>query len=641
MENNIMRVAVSQFATSSNLQENLASCIRMINETAECKPSLIVLPEFCNTLFCHSSLGNEQISYADHNQAWNEALTLDGPFLQAIAEQAIKHDCYIVINVTLRRDPSRDTENSQQYRSVKSNISVTSCLFSPLGKLIYQADKQRLTGREKDFFTCGSKLSEVITAPFGKLGLLAGSDSLTFAASRELALNDAQLLCNSINTFALDQSYLHDPARASENKVFLATANKVGSLIPTIKPAEEAQKELLQTQTSPEKEQDFFEENLLDEDITAESMFVGIGQSQITSPDGKVLARVASNEEGFVFADITLTEARLNSHYRPDGTELSKQRRPELYQSKGVAVNLAAKQEPLPAHLPLHNSGVPQTANVAIFATYRSNEQAIEDVCHYIENNLSDIIQLPELFFLGDKTITNNAEQLTQIGYLSTALINQISSVLRPFQYVCTSLVIEGMHQAVLISENGLVASQKQLHFCQRYRWTDLGDELNIIELPLEQGNIILAMLTGDDASIPEIVNVAALSGIHVLLVPFDIQEPSEVKYNLLSRAAEHRICIVAASREKSFIDDLSTEDLLISEINVFSKNKNKVQKSTGLIANLTLDLTSDLTLVSQRKSRKFTGYINQPLVKYQFGKITKSLVHPIAACNKVMEANK
>ena len=43
------------------------------------------------------------------------------------------------------------------------------------------------------------------------------------------------------------------------------------------------------------------------------------------------------------------------------------------------------------------NNQVPATVNMALFATYKSNEEAIDDVCHYIINNLSDIIQLPEL----------------------------------------------------------------------------------------------------------------------------------------------------------------------------------------------------------------------------------------------------
>jgi predicted amidohydrolase len=190
-------------------------------------------------------------------------------------------------------------------------------------------------------------------------------------------------------------------------------------------------------------------------------------------------------------------------------------------------------------------------------------------------------------------------------------------------------LIIEGVHQAVLINEHGLLATQQQLHFCQRYQWTPLGDELTIIELPLEQGNIIIAMLTADDANIPEVVKVATLHGIHVLLVPFDIQEPSEVSYSLLSRAAENRICIVAASREKSFANQLAADN---TSDNIYGKNKVKEQKSTGLIANL----TTDPALLPQWRTRQFTGYINQPLVKLQYGKITKAVVHPIAACSKV-----
>jgi len=564
-----MRVAVSQFATSLNTQENLASCVRIINEAAECKPSLIVLPEYCNTL----------PSYTEPSQAWHDALSIDGDFLQAIAAQAKKHDCYIVLGVTLRRDISK----------AKNNISVSSCLFSPQGDLIQQVDKEKLTDREKSFFISASHISEIVATPIGKVGLLTGSDDLTFDTSRDLALAGAQLLCQSMSAFSLDQSNLHGPTRASENKVFLASANKIGALY--------SQEEADQAQV------------------------FGIGQSQIIAPDGKILAKMVNDKEGFVFADITfaeLTESNINK-LRPDGTDIIKQRRPELYQGLTQPIGQTTGYE----------GKVPATANVAIFATYKSNEQAIEDVCHYIENNLSDIIQLPELFFLSDKSILNNAEQFTQVAELSKQLIKQVSSVLRPFQYVCTSLVIDGMHQAVIISELGLFATQQQLHFCNRYQWTALGDAVNIIDLPLEQGNISLAMLTADDANIAEIVKVAALANIHVLLVPFDIQEPCEVEYSLLSRAAEHRICIVAASREKSFANNLSNDS--DNSSNPYGKNKVKAQKSTGLIANL----TTDSALLSQWKPLKSNGYTNQPLVKYQFGKITKAVIHPIAACSK------
>jgi len=598
-----MRVAVSQFATTINVQENLARCIRMINEAAICQPSLIVLPEFCNTLFC-----NTQVCYLDHEQAWNDAVAIDGPFLKKIAEQAIKHKCYIVINVTVRRDFVRELSNDKQ-SSDKSKISVTSCLFSPLGELIHQEDKQTLVGHENDFFISACKIAQVKSTPFGKLGLLSGSDTLTFEASRDLALSGAQLLCNSINSFALDQTNLHDAARACENDVFLVTANKIGSLVAVKK--------------SPEK----------NEIVSAvshipQTCLVGVGRSQIVAPNGKVLAKMTNSEEGFVFADISLEKSNINNKCRPDGTQFIKHRRPELYQQLMQSVKQRSPHEQA-----IDNSNVPITANVAIFATYKSNEQAIEDVCHYIENNLSDIIQLPELFFIADKTITNDAEKRDQITALCKQVIKQVSSVLRLYQYLCTSLLIDGMHQAVIINKEGIFASQVQLHFCQRYQWTALADKVNVIELPLEQGNINVAMLTADDANIPEIVKVAALNDCHLLLIAYDIQEPCEVTYNLLSRAAENRICIVAASREKDFADDLSFDN---TKHNIYSKNKVKHLKSTGLIINLTTDPTS----LPQWQARAFNGYINQPLVKHQYGKITKAVIHPIAACNKQLATN-
>lgn len=565
-----MRVAVTQFATSANVQENLATCIRMINEAAVCQPSLIVLPEYANT----------QPSYVDHQQAWDEALVIDGDFLQSIAAQAKKYDCYIVINVTLRRDGSS--------LKSKANISVTSCLFSPQGELIHQANKQALVGHESEFFTykaSDSELVNTVTTPFGKMGLL--TDSASFEGSRLLTLSGAQLLSHSLSTFAMDQSTLHSPARTCENKVFLAQANKVGVLVA---------------------QNNDYQEHL-----------IGSGQSQIVAPTGKVLAKLANNEEGFIFADIDLSECIVSKKNRPDSTNIIEQRRPALYQKLSEQVSSTIKQE---------TNEVPETANIAIFATYKSNEEAIEDVCHYIENNLSDITQLPELFFVADKTITNNNEQLVEIERLSKQLIEQVSAMLRPFQYVCTSLVLDGMHQAVIISEQGLFAAQQQLHFCQRYQWTTLGDSLNIVELPLEQGNITVAMLAADDANIPEMVKVAALNNIHLLLVPFDIQESCEVDYSLISRAAEHRICIVAASREKSFTAELVKDN---GTVNTGNKKKVRAQKSVGFIANL----AKNFVIPIRNNSPKFDGYINKPLVKNQHGKITKALIFPIAACNK------
>jgi predicted amidohydrolase len=567
-----MRVAVTQFATTSDVQQNLATCLRIINQAVLCKPAIIVLPEFCNAA----------ATVEDHNHAWNCALTTKARFFLDIANLAKKHGCYIVINVTLRREPSREHQDG----TVKSAISVTSCLFSPSGELVLQADKQNLMGHENNFFMRGTQVSDVSTTPFGNVGLFSGSDGMTFETPRCLALRGAQLLCSSLHCFGLDQSSLHVNTRAAENKVFVAAANTIGPL-HSQQPLQPLQPQQL----------------------------MGAGDSQIVSPDGTVLAKVAHGEEGFVFADINLDDSQ--NKRRPDGSDIFNQRRPELYQ----ALTQVSKD--------VASDGVSANINAAIFATYKTNEQAIEDVCHYIENNLSDIIQLPELFFIADTNITDEGDKLTQalaqLTCLSNKVIKQVSAQLRPFQYVCTSLVLDGVHQAVLINKEGIFARQQQLHFCQRHQWTTLGDELHIIELPLEQGSITLAMLTADDANVPEIVKVAAFSGIHLLLVPFAIQQAEEVNYNLLSRAAENRICVLAACREKSFAAE--------PVVNKPGQKRIKANKLAGLIANL----PSEFTLFSPWQSQPFDGNINPPIVKLQGGKITKALIHPLTACNKVM----
>lgn len=589
-----MRVAVAQFATTINCQENLATCLRMINETAACKPAIIVLPEFCNTQPC----------YADHNEAWHQALATDSEFLQQVALQAKQHGCYIVLNLTLRRDMTRDHQNA----SIKSNISITSCLFSPLGELVQQVDKKNLSEQDNIYFTCSHEASTTVSTVFGEFGMLIG-DGHTSQPSRDLALNGAQLLCNSEHSFALDQSKIHDFARATENNVFTATANKVGALLAI-------------TDSEDVRDSAKIIDSFLAFSTIDKNYHVGAGQSQIVAPDGTTLAKIANNKEGYTFADINLAEAGLKKKLRPDGTRFNQQQRPELYIEKTLVKQPTTRDDE-------YGDKVPESANVAIFATYKANEQAVEDVCHYIENNLSDIIQLPELFFIGDKTVTHNSETLKHIERMSTELIQQVSAVLRPFQYVCTSLVLNGNHHAVLISQHGIFATQQQLHFCQRYQWTALADRIKIIELPLEQGNINLVMLTADDANIAETVNVLALNDIHLLLVPFDIQEPQEVEYNLVAKAAENSICIVAASREKSFaIQQSSNEKSLSANQN---NKKIKTQKSTGLIANL----TSNSALLAQWQSGKFNGYINRAIVKHQHGKITKALIHPMSATEK------
>ena len=202
------RVAAVQFATGTDVDQNLATCLRMIDAAAEQQPDIVVLPEFCNHLSW----------YDDDDHAWRVAVPEGGAFLGAVAAKAAEHQCYVVINVSCQRQAPA--------------ITVTSFLFGPDGATVAYADKQTLMGHENDYFVRAEQTSPVVETPFGQLGLFPCRDGVTCETPRGLALRGAQLFCDSLNSFALDEASLHIPARAPENKVFLVAANKVGPLIP-------------------------------------------------------------------------------------------------------------------------------------------------------------------------------------------------------------------------------------------------------------------------------------------------------------------------------------------------------------------------------------------------------------------------
>ena len=66
-----VRVAAVQFAVGVDEQENLATCLRMIDEAAKEKPRLMVLPEFLN----HASW------WRDQEHAYSVSISLEGPFV--------------------------------------------------------------------------------------------------------------------------------------------------------------------------------------------------------------------------------------------------------------------------------------------------------------------------------------------------------------------------------------------------------------------------------------------------------------------------------------------------------------------------------------------------------------------------------
>ena len=264
-----------QFATGTDLDENLATCLRMLDAAAAEGAELVVMPEFCN----HLSVYNDQ----DHCRS--VAVSFDGPWMGALAQRSEEHGVYTSLTVTVPRGGDR--------------VTATNVLIDPRGELAAAADKQMLMGNERAHLTAGGEVSPVADTAFGPVGVYSCMDGVTFEVPRTFAVRGARLLLNSLNSFALDEARLHIPVRAVENGVFVVAANKVGPLLPA-------------------------------EQVPAFSQALGVppealngaGESQIVDPDGTVLAMAPRTGEAVVVADLDL------SRVEPDRL---RGRRPEVY----------------------------------------------------------------------------------------------------------------------------------------------------------------------------------------------------------------------------------------------------------------------------------------------------------------------
>jgi predicted amidohydrolase len=516
----MVRVAAAQFSNGTDVSENLATVLRMIDLAALEQPEVMVLPEFCN----HLSI------YDDGQHAWDVAIELGtatepGPWIVAVGERAARHKCWIQLNCTVRRDGA-----STSREAAPGRITNTNMMFSPSGELVAANDKTVLMGAEGDFLSAAQVEAELIETPFATVGTYACMDGVIPEVPRGLVLRGATLLLNSLNSFALDEASLHVPARAAENKVWVVACCKVGPLLPPEKVA------------------------LFSSAMNVPPEFLnGAGESQIVAPDGTVVAIGPREGESVVVADIDLSAAL--DKRRPDGTDVIAARRPPVY-------------EPLSKPTPMIDEHV------------RAASVTVEVV------GTIGAIGGAGLTVLGELAITPDD-------------VESVSARLEVGQVVVTSMKSDGVHLGVVIDSTGVIGEQRQLHRSERHSsWhTTLGDSLTPIDLAWGR----LAIIVGDDAIYPESARLAALANCDVLAVPFTQLEEWETSIGLVERAAENRVCLVAANS--------SGESLIVS-------------------------LPPDFTLWSPSRERVFDGTINRPDVLSGPAPLC-GVVHPDRAVNR------
>ncbi len=504
MKANSVRVAVAQFHIGADLENNLATCLHWLEQANTCDPDLVVLPEFCNHLSW----------YDDKQHCFAVSVPLEGSFLKAIASKAAELKIHVVVNCTVQRENGEATGSS--------------LLYSDTGQLLADNTKQIYIGHENDFLQRASSEGPVVETAVGRAGLYACMDGVINETPRCLALNGAQLILNSLNSFATDEASLHIPVRAGENKVFVVAANKVGPLVP------EAMVDAISAGTG-----------------IPPRFLNGAGESQIVAPDGTVLAKASRDEEGFVYADIDPSVA--DDKRRPDGTDIFASRRPELYTAIG--------EDPAGQSLPAMNGIKELNAAVVTSQDPLNLEETAEHIAA-ARSQGAQLISLPPMI--------PDASDPEGAGDFAAQVLTALPAVCGD-ALVTTSLVLPTesggwQHCAVVLGSGGLMLRQGQVHHSRRFAWSELAVEFASLELPFGR----LAVLTSDDSIYPETFRLLAMSGVEVAAVPLSPLEDWELQNGLLERSAENRINLLVAvdtlEHGPGFATELQTDFTVMTE---------------------------------------------------------------------------
>lgn len=260
-----MHIAVVQTnPVFGEIRTNIERAVALMETIAA---DLYVLPELFNTGYNFVSK-DEVKSLAEPAR--------DGTTTLAIKEFARQRPRYVVYGFA---------------ESGQGKLYNSAALVGPSGFVgVYR--KIHLYDRENILFEKGDLGFHVFDLPFGTIGIMICFDWIYPESARTLALKGAQLIAHPSN---LVLPYCPDAmvTRCLENRVFAATANRVG---------------------------------VEDRDgIT----LTYIGKSEIVSPRGEILVRLSDDKEDIAVIDVDLSAAnnkRINRY-----NDLLSDRRPEFY----------------------------------------------------------------------------------------------------------------------------------------------------------------------------------------------------------------------------------------------------------------------------------------------------------------------
>lgn len=480
----MLRVATAQFELGKDFDRVMRDMLRLADEAAAGGARLLLFQECCNY----------PTSFKDRAEAWETSITIPGDMYQALAYKALEHKIYIGFNASVKAEfPSAYMVNH---------------LIGPDGKYIGANKKQVLMWLERDAYIPSDEVGQVFDTELGRIGMISCMDGLIPETSRTMACLGADIVLNSLCSNALDEARLHIPARAAENGYFMISSNRVGDMV---------------------KGQDL--QDLMDAAGMTREFVAGAGESQISGPDGELVARGSLDKVEVIFADLDLSKLE-----REDRTS---RRRPELYALMAEdthAITAAWENRP--------EAGEP---NIATFVpSIAAPADMLSEAVAAIAASDADLLVLPEFFAWTQADM--------QAGQINQSCIDAVTEALVAACRGKSIYVVAGVpklvdgkvaNAALLLNADGVIGEYLQIHRDPTINQAVLGKDLPIFDLPFGR----FAMLLGEDMLFPEAARVLALKGVDLIACPANWRAQFHYGLMLTERSAENHITIAAPSR--------------------------------------------------------------------------------------------
>ena len=199
-------IAIAQFKPKlAEPQKNIERMMQVIDHICAAeKVNLIVFPELVTTGY---ECGVRFAEFAE---------PVPGSTIEQLAQRAVQYATHIAFGMVVKH-------------KVESVVYDAAILIGPDGQVIGQHHKVHLKPEERPIFRGGFRFP-VLETNFGMVGLMLGWDIAFPEAARSLALEGAEIiaLCANWETQNMHEWHTYLAARALENSIFVAGANRIG-----------------------------------------------------------------------------------------------------------------------------------------------------------------------------------------------------------------------------------------------------------------------------------------------------------------------------------------------------------------------------------------------------------------------------